>query len=115
MGHLEHFLHVVENCENLAVNLRKLFPNARIRLFNVLPRSYTCVETRNRISLFNTIFDEHVSRRMKGVSWLRLYWEFLDNYGYLRDDLYGRNGVHLKGKGKSIMARCIKNFQRSYN
>ena len=46
---------------------------------------------------------------------MKITSKFLDNYGYLRDDLYGRNGVHLKGKGKAIMARDIRNFQQSYN
>ena len=107
-------LDVVEDYEKLVHDLMSLFPNAKIGLFNVLPRAYTCTETIDRIRLFNTIFDQHVACREQRVSWIKLYWEFLDDWGFLRTDLYGKYGVHLKPKGKSIMARSIRNFQKSF-
>ncbi len=107
-------LDVIEDYEKLVYDLKKLFPNARLGLFNVIPRVYTCEETKHRIKLFNNIFDNHVVSRIKNVCWIRLYWEFLDERGYLRDDLYGKLGIHLKGKGKALMAKSIKCFQRAY-
>lgn len=107
-------LDVVDDYERLVDDLRTLFPNARIGLYNVLPRASTYHETRERIGLFNSIF-EHASRRFKRIFWIRQYSDFLDEYGYMREDLYGKLGIHLKPKGKSIMARAIKNFQNSYN
>ena len=109
------FLDVVEDYEKLIHDLKKLFPNARIGMYNVIPRAYTCMETVIRIQLFNNIFENHVVNRLKGVFWIKQYWEFLDDRGFLRTDLYGRLGIHLKGKGKGLMAKCIKNFQKSYN
>ena len=80
-------LDVVEDYEKLIHDLIKLFPNARIGLYNVLPRAYTCTETRDRIKLFNTIFDNHVVCRLKKVFWIRQFWDFLDDAGFLRNDL----------------------------
>ena len=95
-------------------DLRKLFPNARLGLFNIIPRAYTCEETKHRIKIFNNIFDNHVVSRLKNVFWIRLYWEFLDEHGFIRSDLYGKLGVHLKGKGKGLMARSVRSFQHAY-
>ena len=107
-------LSVVEEYEKLVHDLTVLFPNAKLGLFNVIPRVCTCEETRHRIESFNNIFDKHVVYRLKNVFWIRLYWEFLDERGFLRSDLYGRSGVHLKGKGKGLMARSIRTFQYKY-
>ena len=63
----------------------------------------------------NKIFKDHVANRLNNVFWIDHFWEFLDNRGSLRDDLYGRLGIHLKGKGKGMMARCIRSFQQSFN
>ena len=108
-------LDVVFDYEKLVYNLRKLFPNARIGLYNVLPRSSTCPDTRRRIEMFNDIFSEHVAPRLKSVYWINHYHEFLDQYGNLREDLYVRSGVRLKNKGKALMARVIRNFQIAYS
>lgn len=108
-------LDVVEDFEKLIHDLKDLFPQARIGLYNILPRSHTCMETVDRIELFNKIFKDHVANRLNNVFWIDHFWEFLDNRGSLRDDLYGRLGIHLKGKGKGMMARCIRSFQQSFN
>ena len=63
--------------------------------------------------MFNNIFEQHVVRRLKNVFWIHQFREFLDNRGMLRDDLYGRLGIHLKPKGKAMMAKCIRGFQLS--
>ena len=103
-------LDVVEDYEKVVYNLQALFPKAQIGLYNVLPRAYTCVETCRRIELFNEIF-EHVTSRLPNVSWIHQFREFLDDSGSLRHDLYGRLGIHLKGKGKGMMFRKIRSFQ----
>ena len=107
-------LDVVEDYEKLIHDLRKLFPRARLGLYNILPRAFRCHETRERIQIFNTIFDQHVAPRITGVFWIRHFWEFLDEWGHLRKDLYGKLGLHLKPKGKNMMASAIKNFQHAY-
>ena len=110
-------LDVVFDYEKLVHELMELFPNARIGLYKVLPRAYTCQETRARIEMFNTTFNEHVTPRLKNVVWITHYCEFLDQWGNLRYDLYGngKRGQHLKPKGKAMMTRTIKNFQHAYN
>jgi hypothetical protein len=108
-------LDVIFSYEKLVLDLTKLFPNARIGLFNVIPRAYKCHETFDRISLFNNLFESHFTNITPNVSWLRLYWEFVDYRGFLRPDLYGRDGVHLNYKGKMMFSMVIKNFQSSYN
>ena len=60
---------LVADYERVVDELRQLFLKARIGLYNVLPRFYRCEETRERIALFNYIF-EHASRRMKNVFWI---------------------------------------------
>ena len=103
-------LDVIEDYEKLIYDIKKLFPNAKLGLFNVLPRVYTCTETCRRIEIFNTIF-ELTSKRLQNVVWIHLYSEFLDNLGYLRRDLYGVRGIHLKPKGKALMVKSIRKFQ----
>ena len=105
---------VVCDYEKLIKNAKALFPNARIGLYNILPRAHTCLETVHRIQTFNDLFSNHVAPRMQNVFWIEQYWEFLDR-GSIRDDLYGRLGIHLKLKGKNMMAKCILNFQKAYN
>ena len=108
-------LDVVNDYQKLVADLMLLFPNARVGLYNVLPRAHTCMETVYRIKDFNNIFQSHVATRMKNVFWINQYREFLDYRGFIREDLYGKMGIHLKGKGKGLMARCIQNFQKSFN
>ena len=86
-------LDVVEDYEKLIHDIKKLFPNARVGLYNVLPRAHTCMETVHRIQLFNDFFDNHVVNRLKNVVWIRHFWEFLDERGFLRNDLYGKLGI----------------------
>ena len=52
--------------------------------------------------------------RMYSGIWIRQCWEFIDEFGNLRYDLYGRRGLHLKPKGKTLMANVIKSFQKAY-
>ena len=108
-------LDVVYDYEKLIHELMDLFPNARIGLYNVIPRSYNSIETRRRIALFNDIFSDHVVTIYHNLFWIRQYWEFVDDFGFLRQDLYGKDGVHLKRKGKLLMSKAIVNFQRSYH
>lgn len=108
------FLKVVSDYERLINELRALFPNARLGLYNVLPRAFTCSETIYRIKDFNNVFQDHVVNRMRNVFWINHFREFLDSDGYIRNDLFGYSGVHLRPKGKGMLARRIKNFQAAY-
>ena len=107
-------LQVIHDYERLVLDLRKLFPKARIGLLNVIPRSYSCRETFYRIQMFNTIFSEHFVNLIPDVYWIRLYWEFVNDFGFLRDSLYGKGGVHLNANGKRLMSRAVTSFQTSY-
>ena len=91
-----------------------MFPNAQIALFNVIPRMYTTKETLHRIEIFNTFVSAHIAHLIPNVYWIEQYWEFIDNFGYLRSDLYGKHGVHLKKKGKNLMSEAIQSFQRKF-
>ena len=113
-GRCRPLLDIVYDYEKLVHELTDLFPNARIGLFNVIPRAYSSIKTRHRIAMFNDIFSRHVVNLYPHLFWIRQYWEFVDDYGYLRQDLYGRDGVHLKRKGKLMMSKAIVNFQRAY-
>lgn len=107
-------LDVIKNYNDLILDLKMFFPNARIGLFNVIPRAYSTRETLHRIELFNSLFSQHAVETIPNVVWIKLYWDFIDNFGYLRQDLYGVKGVHLKYKGKKLMAHAILNFQQAY-
>lgn len=108
-------LNVVKDYEKLIQDLTETFPNARLGLYNVLPRAYICPETRQRIEMFNDILDAHIVPRLHNVYWIRHFYDFLDEFGHMRYDLFGRLGIHLKPKGKAMMARVIKNYQNSLN
>ena len=105
---------VICDYEKLIYELTRIFPNARVGLYNVLPRAYNTIETLHRIEMFNELFCNHVVKHFSNVFWIKQYWDFIDCYGYLRYDLYGRDGVHLKRKGKLLMAKAILNFQEAY-
>ena len=107
-------LQVIHDYENLVNDLKKLFPNARIGLFNIIPRSYTCRETLHRIEIFNSLFSQHVAHTWNNVVWIKLYWEFVNMFGYLKPELYGRMGLHLSFRGKKLMRHSIINFQQGY-
>ena len=107
-------LEVISDYKALISDLRKLFPNARIGLMNVIPRAYSCRETLHRIELFNTLFLRHINELIPGAIWIKLYWEFVNEFGYLRQDLYGRKGIHLSYSGKKLMAKNIVYFQEAY-
>ena len=81
---------------------------------NVIPRAYSCRETLHRIELFNTLFLRHINELIPGAIWIKLYWEFVNEFGYLRQDLYGRKGIHLSYSGKKLMAKNIVYFQEAY-
>ena len=106
-------IEVIKDYEKLVQSLKLLFPFARIGLFNIIPRAYSCRETLFRIEIFNTIFSQH-NYAMPGIAWIKLYWDFVNQFGYLRPELYGKSGVHLSFKGKQLMKRAIINFQQAY-
>ena len=107
-------LEVIADYKALVSDLHKLFPNARLGLLNIIPRTYTCRETLFRIEHFNSLFSRHICEIVPGVVWIRLYWEFVNDYGYLRQDLYGKDGLHLNFRGKKLMSRAIISFQQSF-
>ena len=107
-------LDVISDYKKLVSDLRALFLNARIGLLNVIPRAYSCRETVSRIEQFNTLFSRHINELFPGITWIRLFWEFLDQFGFLREDLYGRKGLHLNFKGKRLMSEAIVGFHNSY-
>ena len=113
-GKVVPLLDVVYDVEKLIYDLTLIFKNARIGVYNVIPRAFTTVETRDRIALFNDIFSRHGVKVFKNVFWIKQYWEFIDHNGYLRKDLYGKDGLHLKWKGKRLMDKAIFDFQESY-
>ena len=108
------FLDIVFDYEKLISDLSQLFPNARIGLYNVLPRKFSTIETRDRIGAFNSLFQRHVVQHFRNVYWIRQFWDFVDCRGYLRQDLFGKDGVHLKRKGKLLMGEAIAGFQESF-
>ena len=108
------FLDIVFDYEKLISDLSQLFPNARIGLYNVLPRKFSTIETRDRIGAFNSLFQRHVVQHFRNAYWIRQYWDFVDCRGYLRQDLFGKDGVHLKRKGKLLMSEAIAGFQESF-
>ena len=79
---------IINDYQKLILDLKLLFPNARIGWFNVISRAYSSRETLHRINLFNSLFSQHVVGIIPNVVWIKLYWEFIDNYGYLKQDLY---------------------------
>ena len=107
-------LDVIDDYKALVSDLHKLFPNARLGLLNIIPRTYTCRETLFRIEKFNSLFSRHICEIVPGVMWIRLYWEFVNDYGYLRQDLYGKDGLHLNFRGKKLMSHAIISFQQSF-
>ena len=88
-------MEVIADYKALVSDLHKLFPNAKLGLLNIISRKYTCRENLFRIEKFNSLFSPYFEV-VPGVMCIRLYWEFVINeHGYLRQDLYGKDGLHL--------------------
>ena len=99
--------------DNIVRSLIGLFPNAKIGLFNVIPRDHKGNWVLyDRISYFNTFLVDHLVPVYENVHMLRLFWEFVDDMGCLRCDLYGRDFLYLQPKGKKLMASKIIDFQQ---
>ena len=67
---------IIYDYEKLIYELTKIFPNARVGLYNVLPRAYNTIETLHRIEMFNELFCHHVVRNFSNVFWIKQYSRF---------------------------------------
>ena len=102
---------ILTDYDNLVSELLKLFPNAKIGLFNVLPRVCYNRDTYNRIRSFNMFITDHIASMYSRVECIMLYWEFVDYEGYLIRGLFAKDFLHLSPQGKDLMSQCITEFQ----
>ena len=105
---------ILTDYNSLVSEFLKLFPNAKIGLFNVLPRVCYHRDTYNRIRSFNMFLIDHIASLYERVQCIVLYWEFVDFDGYLIPSLYNENDfLHLSLQGKDLMSDCISSYQMS--
>ena len=100
-------------CEfnQLVMDLRNLFPNARLAIMNILPRSTTHPEGRMRIDCFNSVMQERIERKPH-ATWIKLFRELLTPKGDLNMTYYSRGCLHLSPQGTEMMKRSIMEFQQ---
>ena len=105
---------ILTDYNSLVSEFLKLFPNAKIGLFNVLPRVCYHRDTYNRIRSFNMFLIDHIASLYERVQCIVLYWEFVDFDGYLIPSLYNENDfLHLSLQGKDLMSDIISSYQMS--
>lgn len=102
---------ILTEYNNLVTEFLVLFPNAKLGLFNVLPRLCHYRDTYNRIRTFNMFITDHIASQYSRVECIRLYWEFVDYEGYLVRSLFSKGFLHLSPEGKDLMSLCIADFQ----
>ena len=103
---------ILTDYSNLVHELLRLFPNAKIGLFNVLPRLCLFRDTYSRITSFNMFLIDHIASLYDRVQCIVLYWEFVDSAGYLIPSLYSDDKfLHLSEPGKELMSDCISGYQ----
>ena len=111
-SHYIPMINILADYNNLVSELLKLFPNAKIGLFNVLPRVCYYRDTYNRIGSFNMFLMDHIASVYDRIQCIVLYWEFVDSEGHLRPDLYNKDDfLHLSPQGNDLMADCIAGYQ----
>ena len=89
-----------------------LFPNARIALFNIPPRSYSTPIVVDRIFEFNN-FLFHISQSCyPNISFINLFREFILPNGYLNKQFYIWDYLHFDLRGYDIVMDRISHFQR---
>ena len=89
-----------------------LFPNARIALFNIPPRSYSSPIVVNRIFEFNN-FLFHISQSCyPNISFINLFREFILPNGYINKRFYSWDLLHFSLQGYDIVMGRISEFQR---
>ena len=102
---------IIFDYNKLIIDIKNLFPNAKVGLFNVMPRTCNSA-TYWRINDFNMFIRDHVAPHFSDTYWIRLYNVFITPYNrQLKKELYGRGLLHLSPLGKGLMRNAIVCFQ----
>ena len=92
--------------------LINLFPNARIALFNIPPRSYSTPVVVSRIFEFNN-FLFHISQSCyPNINFINLFREFILPNGYINKRFYSWDLLHFSMQGYDMVMSRISQFQR---
>ena len=102
---------IIFDYNRLIRDIKLLFPNAKLGLFNVMPRAYSHSDTYWRINDFNMFLRDHVAPSYANTYWIRLYDIFVTPYNQLKRELFGKTLLHLSPLGKGLMANTIICFQ----
>ena len=83
-----------------------LFPNAKLLLFNVPPRTYMFEYTHDRICMLNFFIRDLEKTYSPKVKYVPLYDEFLYN-GWLNNRLYQPDLLHFSREGVNLVGRAL--------
>lgn len=98
--------------DDLVGDLRALFPNAIISLFNIPPRPYSNYNVVRRINIFNNFLFDLCNNTYSGLCVLRLYWPFIKPDGFQHEKLYKHDFLHFSKAGVKILENYISELHR---
>ena len=103
-------LEVMADYNKLVIELKVLFPNAIIGLFNIPPRKYEHISMYHRINAFNYFMLDLL--HYNDVNMIHLYWEFCTPTGYLSPDMFHDDFLHFSRRAVGVLSERIVYFQQ---
>jgi lysophospholipase L1-like esterase len=97
---------IAEGIGAIVLEMRHDFPDAKILLLAIFPRSYPGDPVRDRIAEVNRIISRLDDR--KHVFFLDIGSKFLDDKGYLLPDTFRADQLHPVAKGYDIWGAAVK-------
>ena len=105
---------ILNDYDNLIREFTKLFPMARIGLFNIPPRKYLNFYHLVRLKSFNNcLFDFEISH--PNAQLINMFWQLIDEWGYMDPKFFHRDFLHMSDLGKDMMRNVVSQFQCKSN
>jgi lysophospholipase L1-like esterase len=97
---------IAEGVGAIVLEMRKDFPNAKILLLGVFPRSTPGDPVRDKIAEVNRIISKLDDQRY--VFYMDIGRQFLDDKGYFLPDSFRGDNLHPQAKGYDIWGAAVK-------
>jgi beta-glucosidase len=97
---------IAEGIGAVVLEMRKNFPNAKILLLGILPRSTPSDPVRDKIAEVNRIISKLDDQRC--VFFMDIGSRFLDEKEYFLADVFGADNLHPRSKGYDIWGAAVK-------
>jgi lysophospholipase L1-like esterase len=97
---------IAEGIGAVVLEMRKNFPNAKILLLGIFPRSTPGDPVRDKIAEVNKIISKLDDRRY--VFYMDIGGQFVDKKGHFVADAFGADNLHPQAKGYDIWGAAVK-------